>query len=137
MTCECDENHDEENYCSECATCHDCLVNAQNATADIVKQLQQENAALKAELHAKEIEELESAELEDIECNEVEILKAELEAVKTINEEFREQLVCEACQYSEIFNYTNQGEIAKIAVDHKDRILKLLDKHTNRIEAGE
>tara|TARA_R110002167_G_C12700024_1_gene653363 strand:+ start:6105 stop:6350 length:246 start_codon:yes stop_codon:yes gene_type:complete len=51
----------------------------------------------------------------------------ELEAVTKQLEAFREQLVCEACQYQEIFNYTNDGRLAAIALDHKERILKLLE----------
>ena len=51
----------------------------------------------------------------------------ELEAVKKQLESFREQLVCEAVQYQEIYNYTNDGKLAVIALNHKERILKLLE----------
>jgi hypothetical protein len=54
-------------------------------------------------------------------------LREELAAVKKQLESFREQLVCEAVQYQEIYNYTNDGKLAVIALDHKERILELLN----------
>lgn len=48
----------------------------------MAEQLQQENTILKAELHAKEIEELEDIEREDIDLNDFEQLKANLNKIK-------------------------------------------------------
>ena len=54
-------------------------------------------------------------------------LHKELEDVREQVQAFRDQLVCEASQYQEIFNYTNDGQLAVIALDHKKIILELLN----------
>ena len=59
-------------------------------------------------------------------------LQAQVEQLKIQNESFREQLVCEFMQYQEIFNYTNQGEIAKIAINHKEVIGELLEEEPSQ-----